>query len=351
VTEPEGIDLDALRELDHPRRNFSSWRWFRRNLELTAVDEPCPVDGGADAIKFWRLRLAARMAHTLGPTPEPVPLAVEVLDSVDCGSYRRDHVVYDSEQFMSVPAYLLVPHDRTTPGPAMLAVHGHGPGKDETCRVVEPKDRQNGYGADLAERGYVVLAPDLRTFGERAEWNPPDIYACNLQLVQASMLGFMPLALDLWDLARGLDLLTEHPLVDPWRIGMAGLSFGGTCTLFLAALDERVAAAVVSCYFNAWHDCAPIPWNMCGSQVAPGIVTAFDHADLAAAVAPRPLLVESGTEDVIFPVDAARREMAIVRQVYAALDAAACVEHDVFDGGHRFNGERAYPFLERFLWS
>ena len=163
------------------------------------------------------------------------------------------------------------------------------------------------------------------------------------------MLGFMPLALDLWDMARGIDVLVQHPLVDSTRVGMVGLSFGATCTLFLAALDDRVAAAVVSCYFNAWHDCAPIPWNMCGSQVAPAIVSAFDHADLAAAVAPRPLLVESGTDDVIFPVDAARREMEKVQAVYAALGAPDRVEHDVFDGGHRFNGEQAYPFLERFL--
>ena len=348
MTEPD-VDLDALRELDHPRRNFSSWRWFRRNLEEVDVDELCPFDGDLPTISLWRAHFEARLESTLGRTPAPVPLATEVLDSVDCGSYRRDHIVYDSERFMSVPAYLLVPHDRTSRGPAVLAVHGHVPGKDETCRVVDPKDPQNGYGADLAERGYVVLAPDLRTFGERAEWNPPDIYACNLQLVQASMLGLMPLTLDLWDLARGLDLLVEHPLVDPWRIGMVGLSFGGTCTLFLAALDERVAAAVVSGYFNAWHDCAVIPWNMCGSQVTPGIVAAFDHADLAAAVAPRPLLVESGTEDMIFPVDAARREMAKVRAVYETLGAGDRIEHDVFDGGHRFNGERAFDFLAAAL--
>jgi dienelactone hydrolase len=343
------IDLDALRAMDHPRRNYSSWRWFRRNIEQVVVNEPCPVSSNASAITAWQTRFATRLKTTLGPTPSAVPLAVEVLDSVDCGSYRRDHVVFDSEAFMSVPAYLLVPHDRTSLGPAVLAVHGHGPGKDETCQVVESKDHENAYGHALAERSYVVLAPDLRTFGERAEWNPPDIYACNLQLVQASMLGYVPLALDLWDLARGLDLLSEHPLVDPARIGMVGLSFGATCTLFLAALDDRVAAAVVSGYFNAWRDCAVVPWNMCGSQVAPGIVSAFDHADVAAAVAPRPLLVENGTEDDIFPADAARREMTKVRAVYDTLGASDRLDHDVFEGGHRWNGSLAFPFLDSVL--
>jgi len=125
VTEPD-VDLDALRELDHPRRNFSSWRWFRRNLEEVDVDEPCPFDGDLPTISLWRAHFESRLESTLGRTPAPVPLATEVLDSVDCGSYRRDHIVYDSERFMSVPAYLLVPHDRTSHGPAVLAEVGTG---------------------------------------------------------------------------------------------------------------------------------------------------------------------------------------------------------------------------------
>jgi dipeptidyl aminopeptidase/acylaminoacyl peptidase len=60
------------------------------------------------------------------------------------------------------------------------------------------------------------------------------------------MAGWNPLAQNVWDLARCLDVLAEHPLVDPARIGMVGLSYGGTVTLFTAAYDSRVAAAFVS---------------------------------------------------------------------------------------------------------
>jgi dienelactone hydrolase len=330
-------------------RNLSPWRWFLSNLAETAT---APLPTTETTLRVRRAEARRQLTRALGPLPDRVPLNTEVVDSVDCGSYRRDHVVFDTERWMSVPAFLLVPHDRTTPGPAILAQHGHGPGKDEVCGLAEAGDEgspPNDYGHQLAERGYVVLAPDLRTFGERADWEPPNIYSCDHTYMYASLLGYQLLTLDLWDLARGLDVLAEHPLVDPRRMGVVGLSQGGTCALFLAAWDRRIRAAVVSGYFNRWADCASIDWNMCGSQVLTGITRDLDHADLGMLIAPRALLVETGTEDGIFPAAAARAAMADLRGVYAALDAGDRVEHDMFEAGHKWNGVRAYPFLERWL--
>jgi dienelactone hydrolase len=287
--------------------------------------------------------------------PDRVPLDLEVLDRVDCGSYTRESIVFDSEATMSVPAFLLVPHARRQPGAAVLAQHGHGPGKSEVCGVADDASRRaveqhrGDYAHQLALRGYVVLAPDLRYFGERADRNPPDHYGCDLNLVHAVAAGANPLAQNLWDLARALDVLEQHPLVDPARIGMVGLSYGGTATLFLAAWDDRVRAAVVSGYFSEWRESHRVPWNLCGSQVLPGMLGELEHVDLGALVAPRPLLIETGTDDLIFPVAGARREVARLAAVYRALGVPDRLDHDVFAGGHRWNGARAYPFLERWL--
>ena len=324
------------------------------HLESLVARDPCPVDDPA-AIPEWRERCRARLDALLGPRPARVPLDLEVRDTVDFGSYARHSVVFDSEPTMSVPAFLLVPHDRTAPGAAVLAQHGHGPGKSEVCGLDDDASRaavasHNGdYAHQLAQRGYVVLAPDLRCFGERRDWNPPDKYGCDLNLVHAVAAGANPLAQNLWDLTCALDVLEAHALVDSDRIGMVGLSYGGTATLFLSAYDERVRAAVVSGYFCDWRDSHRVPWNLCGSQVLPGMLGELEHVDLGALVAPRPLLVETGTEDLIFPEVGARREMARLESVYGALGAAERLEHDVFEGGHRWHGERAYPFLERWL--
>ncbi len=113
-------------------RNFSPWAYWMLHLEQLAARDPCPVDD-PHAIAPWRERCRARLATLLGPMPERVPLDLEVRESVARGSYTRHSIVFDSEATMSVPAFLLVPNDRAEPGPAVLAQHGHGPGKSEVC--------------------------------------------------------------------------------------------------------------------------------------------------------------------------------------------------------------------------
>jgi dipeptidyl aminopeptidase/acylaminoacyl peptidase len=326
-------------------RNFSNWAYWRLGLEqLPATSRPADPDS-------WRARTRARLDERLGAHPERVPLDLEAGEEVDCGAYTRARVVFDTEATMSVPAYLLVPHARreAPAGPAVLAVHGHGPGKSLVCGI-DAGGEGDDYAHSLAELGYVVLAPDLRGFGERAEWMPDDHYHCDWDLVCATMAGVVPLERNVWDLMRAIDVLAEHPLVDPARIGAGGLSYGGTCTLFLTALDPRVRACVVSGYLSSWKAAHTVPWNMCGSQVFAAIPHDLEHVDVAALVAPRPMLVETGTEDVIFPVDAARATVAGVLPLYERdPERADALVHDVFDGGHRWHGTHVADFLERWL--
>jgi dienelactone hydrolase len=317
-------------------------------LMATSHIDPLPVDDLAHFAE-WRDRCRARLAALLGPLPDPVPLDLETLEVTRCDGYRREKIVFDTEDTMSVPAYLLIPDDRDAPGAAVLAIHGHGPGKAQACGLETTDAPNSDYALQLVRRGYVVLAPDLRCFGERADWNPPDHYACDTNLVHAVMAGWRPMTQNLWDMARCLDVLSAHPLVDPRRIGAVGLSYGGTMTLLLSAWDQRVAAAVVSGYFSSWAESHKMPWNMCGSQVLPGMLGEIEHVDLGALVAPRPLLVETGTEDILFPQAAAEGAMAQLRLVYEHLGGSTGLVHDVFEGEHQWHGVAAYPFLGRWL--
>ena len=335
-----------------PARNYSPWYQWMVRLAATVHEDPLPEDDpDAAAVPAWVERCRVRLHELLGPEPAPVALNVETLESVACDGYRRDKIVFDTEDTMSVPAYLLVPDDRRQrpPGAAVLACHGHGPGKAQVVGLEHTAMPNADYARQLAQRGYVVLAPDLRCFGERRDWNPEDHYACDTNLVHAAMAGWNPLTQNVWDLRRCLDLLAAHPLVDPGRLGMVGISYGGTVTLFTAAVDARVAASVVSGYFSSWAESHKMPWNMCGSQILFGMLGRLEHEDLGALVAPRPLLVESGDKDDLFPVATATESVRRTRLVYAGHGASERLVHDVFAGGHEWHGVEAMPFLDRWL--
>ena len=327
-------------------RNFSPWAYWMHHLASVQNDDgfnPSVIEDFAP----WRERTLHRLRTLVGPTHHPVPLNFEVLASEDCGSYRRDKVVFDSEEMMSVPAYLLVPHDRATAGPAVLAIHGHSAGKAQICGLVD--DGISGdYAHQLALRGYVVLAPDLRCWGERADAVPDDHYLCDTNLVHAVMAGATPLSQNLWDLARCLDVLAQHPLVDASRISACGFSYGATLTLFLAALDERVHVAVVASFLTSWSASHAVALNMCGSQVLPGMLGQIEHLDVAALLYPRPLFVESAIDDPLFPAAEAKVTMAALETLYESCPPGTLV-HEIIDGEHQWLGEQAYPFVER--WS
>ena len=304
-----------------PVRNYSPWYQWMARLADTVHEDPLP-EGDPDPRGDPGLgRAVPRPPRRAawGPSRPGCRSTSRRSSRRACDGYRRDKIVFDTEDTMSVPAYLLVPDARVDaatgrggprlPRPRARQVAGRRPGAH---RHAQRRLRARSWrGA-----GYVVLAPDLRCFGERLDWNPEDHYACDTNLVHAAMAGWNPLTQNVWDLMRSLDVLAEHPLVDPDRLGMVGISYGGTVTLFTAAVDQRVAAAVVSGYFSSWAESHKMPWNMCGSQILFGMLGRLEHEDLGALVAPRPLLIETGTEDLLFPVAAATESVRRTRLVY-----------------------------------
>ncbi len=322
-------------------RNFSPWAQSMLELDSARPEELVPTN--AASVPGWRSRTRGRLTDLLGAFPASVPLNAELTERVETSGFISERLVFDSESTMSVPAYLLTPTARRRPGPAVLAIHGHGPGKDEIMRP-------GAYARTLAEAGYVVIVPDLRGFGERADPVPDGKDGCDANLVVAVAAGRHPLTGNLHDLARCLDVLEEHPLVDPARFGVVGFSLGATMALFLAAFDTRIRAAVVSGAYSSWRAAHQVPFNLCGSEVVFGMIGVIDHVDLGALVTPRALLVESGTADPLVPIDAARTAVEQLESVYRAMRAPkAALQHYEFDGDHRWDGAVMIDFFEQWL--
>ena len=125
-----------------------------------------------------------------------------------------------------------------------------------------------------------------------------------------------------YDVMRTIDWIETRKELDAKRVGCMGISGGGTCTTFSAALEPRINAAMVSGYLNTFRD-SIMSVSHCIDNYVPGILNWAEMYDVAGLIAPRPLFVESGEKDKIFPIAASRESFARVKKVYAVFDAAA----------------------------
>jgi hypothetical protein len=151
-----------------------------------------------------------------------------------------------------------------------------------------------------------------------------------------------------WDIMRTIDYIATRAELDSRRIGCVGISGGGTATLFAAALDARLRAAMVSGYLNTFRDSIGSLAH-CIDNYVPGILNWAEMHDIGGLIAPRPLFVESGEQDNIFPVAASIESVREVRRIYEVFGAADRLEHEVFPAEHSFWGRRGIPFLAQHL--
>ena len=151
-----------------------------------------------------------------------------------------------------------------------------------------------------------------------------------------------------YDLMRTIDWIETRPELDAARVGCMGISGGGTCTTFAAAVEPRIRAAMVSGYLNSFRD-SILSLAHCIDNYVPGILQWAEMSDVAGLIAPRPLFIESGDRDDIFPVAASRQCFADLQMIYSSFGAKEQVQQEVFAGEHSFYGVRGIPFLKKAL--
>jgi len=318
---------------------------------LTHLDS----DGERHAVKTaeaWQKRrghILAGMQLVMGPLPaadRKVALDLQVVSEETLPKVTRKKVTYASEKGHRVPAYLLVPNGLRGEAPAMLCLHGSGGAKGRTAGLGPDYAR---YALELAQRGYVTIAPDYPLFGE----NQVDLEG--LGYVSGTMKG-------IWDHMRAVDLLQSLPEVDGDRVGCIGLSLGGHNSLFVGAFDQRLKVIVTSSGFDSFLD------YMDGNLKAwtqrcymPRIATVygkdprklpFDFPEVLAAIAPRALYVHAPQSDSNFREASVRKCVGAATPVYELLGAGARLVAAYPPGGHGFPPDSralAYEFIDRVL--
>jgi hypothetical protein len=329
---PPGRPVE-LREMDaHPSPDL--WR--------------APVTRGS-----WpreRIRIREAVMGLLGPFPkEKVPVEPLALSEEDCGTYLRRKVSIRVQPDDRMPAYLLVPKRLERPVPAVICFYGttSGAGKATTVglsgrRPGLPPEKNQAFAVDMAEAGFVALAPDYLRDGERLPpgGRPYDTTDFYRRFPEWSIHGK-----DAWDTMRAIDYLESLPTVDARRIGMVGHSYGGHSTIFTAALEPRIRAAVANGPVSSFRDYGMhwgVPKGASNSQslpamrpyiLDPGLPLPVEFYEWTALIAPRPLLVGQAVGE---RRPREEENHAAVRQVYGALGYADRVRYHWYPGDHDF---------------
>lgn len=278
-------------------------------------------------------------------------LEMQTYEETDCGSYVRRLISYQSSPGGRVPAYLCVPKAALhgAPAPAVLCLHPteNVIGHQVVVGLGGKPNRQ--YAAELAERGFVTLAPSYPLLAQYQ----PDLQA----------LGFTSGTMKaVWDNMRGLDLLETLAFVKN-DVGFAaiGHSLGGHNSIFTAVFDTRIQVIVTSCGFDSLLDYKGgniQGWVQerymlkMGDYLGRPQDAPFDHYELIACLAPRHVFVNAPLHDSNFQWDSVDRIAAAARPVFALHGAADHLEIHHPDCDHDFpEKERlaSYALIQRVL--
>jgi dienelactone hydrolase len=339
----------------------------------------------------WKRQARGMVLDLLHYAPARCDPRPEVVERSDRGDHIRENVYFNTTPDVRVPAYVLVPKKRQGPLPAIVALHDHGAfylwGKE---KLVETDDEHpaltafkresyagNSIATALARRGYVVVATDMFYWGERRlildkdpdDWRnrPRSMTSARVrefnqraarlgELVGRTILaaGFTWTGVLFWDDIRTVDYLLTRPEVDPRRIGCVGLSVGGVRSGHLAALDDRIKAAVVVGWMASFP--AQLRRHMLHSigstQTVPGLYRHMDYPDVISMAMPAALLVINGSKDELFNLDGVRASFAKLKDCYRKAGIEDKFRARLYDSPHEFNLEmqaEAWAWLEKWV--
>ena len=300
----------------------------------------------ADWVKR-REHIVRHFQRVTGPLPSPlrrVPLDVQVLEETKLGTLTRRKLSFQSDPTDRVTAYLFLPREPRRAAVLCLQQTTDA-GKDEPAGV--RGDPNLKYALELAERGYVTLAPDYPSFGE---------HSYDFDRKHGYVSGTMKA---IWDNIRAVDLLETLPEVDTKRIGCIGHSLGGHNAIFTAVFEPRLTAIVSSCGFSSMQKDDLPSWT--GPRYMPLIASEFqndpqrlpfDFHELIAALAPRAFFASAATMDSDFDVSGVKDVLAAARPIFELHGQADDLVGHYPEAGHSFPDEsrmRAYEFLDRVL--
>jgi dienelactone hydrolase len=285
----------------------------------------------------------------LDPWPERTPLQPVVAGVVTGDGYLVERLQFQSRPGLYVGANLYRPTEISGPLPAILYVCGHSRVVENGVSMGNKTDYQH-HGIWFARHGYVCLVIDTIELGEIPGFHHGTY---NLGRWWWAARGYTPAGVEAWNGIRALDYLETRPEVDRTRLGVTGRSGGGAYSWWIAALDDRIKAAVPVAGITTLKNHV-IDGAIEGHCDCMFMVNTFrwDFDRVAALVAPRPLLISNSDKDEIFPLDGVVQVYERARAVYRKLGREDQIGLHISEGPHKDTQPLyigAFEWMNRFL--
>jgi len=294
-----------------------------------------------------------KLLKIIGPFPERSPLNINVSGTINREGYRVEKLIYESMPGYYVTAALFIPDALKGRAPAILNPIGHS-------TMSFRRDIYQHTIINLVKKGFIVLSYDQVGQGERLQYYEETAGKSRFGSTQEHsypgaqcfISGYSPAKYFIWDGIRGIDVLLSRDEVDPDRIGLTGLSGGGTSTAFIGAIDDRILAAAPECFITSFNYLLKSRGPQDAEQnLYQFLYQGLDHADLIEVRAPKPTLISSTTRD-FFSIQGARETFHEAGKAYAAMgkeDNLQMTEEDYVHGFTRKNREAIYAFFQTYL--
>ena len=307
-----------------------------RHLHLPYSFEPFLIQEGW-LRRAGYLRRQIEVSAGLWPPVEKSPLKARIFGRVSKGDYSIEKVFFESYPGFYVTGNLYRPVGKEGPFPGILTPHGHwayGRLENQSLSSVP------GRSINLARQGYVVFAYDMLGYNDSRQ-----VKDHRRPLDRSfSLWGIGWLGIQLWNSIRSVDFLQSLPDVDPDRLGCTGASGGGTQTFLLTAVDDRIKVSapvnMISHYMQGGCIC----------ENQPNLRLDTNNMEIAALMAPRPLLMVSASGD--WTRETPRVEFPAVQSIYRLLGAGHKVQTMQTMAEHNFNRESreaVYAWFGRWL--
>lgn len=327
---------------------------YEHNKELIQGVTPSMSYDGGD-FQEWKAAARSKLSQLLGMdkfkrvNPE---FNVEYKKKIDGATEIR--FTYQSEAGYRVPCHLLLPDGVKKP-PLMICIQGHSKGMH--ISLGRPKFEGDEKSINEGDRdfciraikeGFAAISLEQRNFGEcGGDENGPKCYESTMT---ALLMGRTTVGERIWDISRLIDVIEEEfsDEINTEKICCMGNSGGGTSTVYLSALEDRITLAMPSCAMCTFKDSIGAMTH-CSCNYVPAVAQYFDMNDLMAMAYPKYFIQVSGINDPIFPFFGAKEVFEKGRQLYEALDNASRCTLVEGNGGHRFYADDAWPIVHKYI--